>query len=135
MNIFHCSLLNRHWFFRASEHWKDLSIVAFATGIFKKMPRYFIYKNNTLFNSQKNKSGSPCLFTNLKYISSIIDVSYIVSNLDDSYLIFFGDQTMCTYRQIRPRAASYMSRQVRSLKQKIVKKNGDAAYIFLKGSG
>lgn len=76
MNIFHCSLLNRHWFFRASEHWKDLSIVAFATGIFKKMPRYFIYKNNTLFNRQKNKSGIPCLFTNLKYISSTIDMLY-----------------------------------------------------------
>lgn len=99
------------------------------------MPRYFIYKNNTLFTSQKNKSGSPCLFTKLKYISSIIDLSYIVSNLDDSYLIFWGDQTMCTYRQIRPGDASYMSRKVRSLKEKNCKIMGDAAYIDLKGSG
>lgn len=48
---------------------------------------------------------------------------------------FFWDQTMCTYRQIRPGDASYMSRKVRSLKEKNCKIMGDAAYIDLKGSG
>lgn len=87
------------------------------------MPRYFIYKNNTLFNSQKNKSGS--LFDVPIYKFEVYKqyqrLKLYCQQFGRLIFEFFGDQRCARIGRYALGDASYMSRQVRSLKRKIVK--------------